>query len=412
MKLERLRQSFEELARFTEKGEGINRLAYTKTEREARDFLIKQFKLAGLKVRTDYAGNVIARREGRFPDLPVVATGSHIDSVYAAGEFDGTAGVLVALEVMRSLADEGVETDHPLEAIIFACEESARFGASTLGSKAMSGRLDPAYTRSLTDKHGITLMQAFEENGLDLEEVHLAMRFQDEIKAFVELHVEQGPVLERQGKAIGVVSAIAAPIRFHVHVGGTADHSGTTPMDYRHDALLGGAEIALAVEKAALEEVEHGTVGTVGVFSIQPGAMNVVPGAADLYVDIRGTDRDSRQRVVAALESAVNDVAKARGLDIWMDELSSEEPVQMDSQLVAELKAICEEQGVSWLEMPSGAGHDSMNMASLCPTGMIFVPSKDGISHNPAEYTSMEQLMAGAEILRAFMLKQSKASPE
>lgn len=412
MKLERLRQSFEELARFTEKGEGINRLAYTKTEREARDFLIKQFKLAGLKVRTDYAGNVIARREGRFPDLPVVATGSHIDSVYVAGEFDGTAGVLVALEVMRSLADEGVETDHPLEAIIFACEESARFGASTLGSKAMSGRLDPAYTRSLTDKHGITLMQAFEENGLDLEEVHLAMRFQDEIKAFVELHVEQGPVLERQGKAIGVVSAIAAPIRFHVHVGGTADHSGTTPMDYRHDALLGGAEIALAVEKAALEEVEHGTVGTVGVFSIQPGAMNVVPGAADLYVDIRGTDRDSRQRVVAALESAVNDVAKARGLDIWMDELSSEEPVQMDSQLVAELKAICEEQGVSWLEMPSGAGHDSMNMASLCPTGMIFVPSKDGISHNPAEYTSMEQLMAGAEILRAFMLKQSKASPE
>src|SRR5690606_26534095 len=142
--------------------------------------------------------------------------------------------------------------------------------------------------------------------GLDLEEVHLAMRFQDEIKAFVELHVEQGPVLEKQGKAIGVVSAIAAPIRFRVHVGGTADHSGTTPMDYRHDALLGGAEIALAVEKAAISELEHGTVGTVGVFSIEPGAMNVVPGAADLYVDIRGTNRGSRQRVADALIAAVN----------------------------------------------------------------------------------------------------------
>lgn len=408
MKLERLRQSFEELAKFTDEGDGINRLAYTKTEREARDFLIEQFKLAGLTVRTDYAGNVIARREGRSPELPVVATGSHIDSVYAAGEFDGTAGVLVALEVMRSLADEGVETDHPLEVIIFACEESARFGASTLGSKAMSGRLDPAYTRSLTDKNGMTLMQVFEENGLDLEEVHLAMRFQDEIKAFVELHVEQGPVLEKQGKAIGVVSAIAAPIRFHVHVGGTADHSGTTPMDYRHDALLGGAEIALAVEKAALAELEHGTVGTVGVFSIEPGAMNVVPGAADLYVDIRGTNRGSRQRVADALITAVNDVAKARGLNIWMDKISEEEPVQMDNMIVAELRAICEEKGVAWLEMPSGAGHDSMNMASLCPTGMIFVPSKDGISHNPAEYTSIEQLMEGAEIMRAFMLKQAK----
>ncbi|WP_252504465.1 Zn-dependent hydrolase [Sporosarcina sp. Marseille-Q4943] len=408
MELGRLRQSFEELAKFTDEGEGINRLAYTETERNAHDYLIKQFELAGLTVRIDYAGNVIGRREGRSPDLPVVATGSHIDSVYAAGEFDGTAGVLVALEVMRSLADEGVETEHPLEVIIFACEESARFGASTLGSKAMSGRLDPAYTRSLTDKNGITLAQAFEENGLDLEEVHLARRFQDEIKAFVELHVEQGPVLEKQGKAIGVVSAIAAPIRFHVHIGGTADHSGTTPMDYRHDTLLGGAEIALAVEKGALAELEHGTVGTVGVFSIQPGAMNVVPGSADLYVDIRGTNLESRQRVVVALETAVEDVAKERDLNIWMDKISEEEPVQMDSALVAELKAICEERGVAWLEMPSGAGHDSMNMAALCPTGMIFVPSKDGISHNPAEYTSMEQLMVGAEVLRAFMLKQSK----
>lgn len=409
MKLERLRQSFEELARFTDEGEGINRLAYTETERNARTFLIEQFEHAGLTVRIDYAGNVIARREGRSPDLPVVATGSHIDSVYAAGEFDGTAGVLVALEVMRSLADEGVETEHSLEVLIFACEESARFGASTLGSKAMTGRLDPAYTRSLTDKNSITLARAFEENGLDLEEVHLAKRFRDEFKAFVELHVEQGPVLEKQGKAIGVVSAIAAPIRFHVHVGGTADHSGTTPMDYRHDALLGGAEIALSVEKAALAELEHGTVGTVGVFSVQPGAMNVVPGSADLYVDIRGTNRESRRRVATALETAINAVAKARGLDIWMDELSSEEPVQMDSTLVAELTAICEEREVAWLEMPSGAGHDAMNMATLCPTSMIFVPSKDGLSHNPAEYTSMEQLMEGAEILRAFMLKQTGA---
>ncbi|WP_339253618.1 Zn-dependent hydrolase [Sporosarcina sp. FSL W8-0480] len=408
MKLDRLRQSFEELARFTDEGEGINRLAYTETERNARNYLSKQFELAGLTVRIDYAGNVIARREGKSPDLPVIATGSHIDSVYAAGEFDGTAGVLVALEVMRSLADESIETEHPLEVIIFACEESARFGASTLGSKAMTGSLDPAYTRSLTDKNGVTLFQAFKENGLDLEEVHLAKRFRDEFKAFVELHVEQGPVLEKQGAAIGVVSAIAAPVRFHVHIDGTADHSGTTPMDYRHDALLGGAEIALSIEKAALAELEHGTVGTVGVFSVKPGAMNVVPGTADLSVDIRGTNRESRKRVVAALETAVKRVSKARGLTIWMEETSSEEPIQMDKVLVAELKTICEERGVEWIEMTSGAGHDSMNMALLCPTGMIFVPSKDGLSHNPAEYTTMEQLMEGAEVLRAFMLKQAK----
>ncbi|QTD39811.1 M20 family metallo-hydrolase [Sporosarcina sp. Te-1] len=408
MKLDRLRRSFEELAKFTDKGEGINRLAYTKTERNARTYMIEQLELAGLTVRTDYAGNVIARREGIAPDLPVVATGSHIDSVYAAGEFDGTAGVLVALEIMRSLAEEEVTTQHPLEVIIFACEESARFGASTLGSKAMTGRLDPAYTRSLTDKNGVTLMQAFEENGLDLEEVHLAKRFRDEFKAFVELHVEQGPVLEKQGVSIGIVSAIAAPIRFHVHVEGIADHSGTTPMDYRHDALLGAAEIALSVEQAAIEELAHGTVGTVGVFSIQPGAMNVVPGLAELDVDIRGTSLASRERVVKALERAIEDVKKARGLDIWMEEISSENPVQMDQGIVADLQAVCEQQGNKWITMPSGAGHDAMNMASLCPTGMIFVPSKNGLSHNPAEYTSMEELMEGAEVLRAFFLKQAQ----
>ncbi|MCG3087804.1 Zn-dependent hydrolase [Sporosarcina cyprini] len=408
MKMDRLRLSFEELAKFTDKGEGINRLAYTKMERDARLYMIEQLKLAGLTVRTDYAGNVIARREGAAPDLPVVATGSHIDSVYAAGEFDGTAGVLVALEIMRSLADEGIATLHPLEVIIFACEESARFGASTLGSKAMTGRLDPAYTRSLTDKNGVTLMHAFEENGLDLEEVHLAKRFRDEFKAFVELHVEQGPVLEKQDVSIGIVSAIAAPIRFHVHVEGTADHSGTTPMDYRHDALLGGAEIALAVERAAIEELAHGTVGTVGVFSIQPGAMNVVPGLAELDVDIRGTSLESRQRVVEALEKAIDDVKKARCLNIWMEEISSETPVQMDNALVKDLESVCEAQGIAWMKMPSGAGHDAMNMASLCPTGMIFVPSKDGLSHNPAEFTSMEQLMEGAQVLRAFLLKQAQ----
>ncbi|WJY26872.1 MULTISPECIES: Zn-dependent hydrolase [Sporosarcina] len=407
MNLERLRQSFEALAAFTDNGEGINRLAYTETERKARGYMIEQFEQAGMTVRTDYAGNVIARRNGRNEELPVVATGSHIDSVYAAGAYDGTAGVLAALEVMRSLADDGTETEHPIEVIIFACEESARFGVSTLGSKAMSGRLDPAYTRSLTDKDGITLMQAFAENGLDLEEVHLAKRFRDEFKAFVELHIEQGPVLERRETAVGVVSAIAAPVRFHVHVGGTADHSGTTPMDYRHDALLGGAEIALAVEKAALAELRYGTVGTVGVFSIEPGAMNVVPSAAELDVDIRGTEPASRQRVADALQEAADAAAAKRGLDVWIDEISNESPVEMDEGLVAELKDVCREHGVTWLEMPSGAGHDAMNMARFCPTCMIFVPSKDGLSHNPAEFTAMEQLLTGAEVLRDMLLRQA-----
>lgn len=407
MELGRLKQSFEQLGKFTDIGEGINRLAYTEMERRARQYLMDQFREAGLTVRTDYAGNVIARREGRDEERPVVATGSHIDSVYAAGEFDGTAGVLAALEVMRSLADDGTETEHPIEVIIFACEESARFGVSTLGSKAMSGRLDPAYTRSLTDRDGITLMQAFEDNGLDLEEVHLAERFPDEFKAFVELHIEQGPVLERQKTAIGVVSAIAAPVRYHVHVGGTPDHSGTTPMDYRHDALLGGAEIALAVEQAALAEQAYGTVGTVGVFSIAPGAMNVVPGAAELDVDIRGTDTASRQRVADALQQAAVRTADARGLDIWVDEISRESPVEMDRELVAQLKTVCEERGVPWLEMPSGAGHDAMNMGRFCPACMIFVPSKDGLSHNPAEHTSMEELLTGAEVLKDLLLKQA-----
>lgn len=407
MNLKRLQESIEQLATFSDAGAGINRLAYTKSEREARDYMIKQFENEGMTVQVDAVGNVIARREGLKPYLPAVATGSHIDSVYDAGKYDGVLGVMAALEVIRSMNEEGIQTMHPIEVIIFACEESSRFGVSTIGSKAMAGLLQADDVRALVDRDGMTISDVFAENGLELENIHQAARKPETLKSFIELHIEQGPILEREQLDVGIVTAIASPTRFRLSIVGRASHSGTTPMHYRHDALLGAAEIALEVEQAAKAEAHKGTVGTVGVLQIKPGGMNIVPGEAHLDIDIRGTDATSKQVVVDILHAIVERVAETRGLQITPTLLSDQLPIDMDPVIVEDLEMICEQSSIRYKTMPSGAGHDAMFMASLCPTGMIFVPSIDGLSHNPKEYTPIEQIGIGTQVLQRIIVNNA-----
>lgn len=387
----------------------MSRLAYTRELQEANCYFIERCTQLGMSVRIDAAGNLIARREGRFPELPAVACGSHLDTVYQGGRYDGTLGVAAAIEAVNSLHDKGIATKHPIEIISFACEESSRFGVSTIGSKAMTGRLDQESVARLKDRDGISVPRAFADNGLDFERIGLAARKSEELKVFLELHIEQGPVLENGKVQIGVVSGIASPTRLEVTVQGKASHSGTTPMNLRRDALLGAAEIALEVERAAAGESVHGTVATVGVCEVSPGAMNVVPGAASLMIDVRGTETRSKQAVIGRIYRIFSDLERRRGLTIEPRMLSDETPVHLAPEVIRSLCESCGRLGYSWKPMTSGAGHDAMNMAALCPTGLIFVPSRDGLSHHADEYTAPDELGVGAELLELELLKWADA---
>ena len=264
--------------------------------------------------------------------------------------------------------------------------------------------MDKEKYRNLKDQDGITMEKAFALCALDFNSIDEASRKNEEFKAFFELHIEQGPILINNEKKIGVVTGIAAPERFIFKIIGKASHSGTTPMNMRKDALLGASEIALALEKAAIREQENGTVATVGVINIQSGAMNVIPGEVEMKVDIRSTSLQSRNRVLDELHEVIASVKEKRQLDVQSLVISSEEPVLLDADVIDSLTKICEESGLPYELMPSGAGHDAMNMARLCPTGLIFIPSVDGLSHHPNEYTPMEDVLLGIDVLEQAVL--------
>lgn len=387
---------------------GITRIAYTNEEQACTHALMRMCKDAKMSVRLDPAGNLIARREGKRNDLPPVVMGSHIDSVYQGGKYDGVVGVTAALEIINRLNEKGIVTKHPIEVISFACEESSRFGVSTIGSKAMAGRIDKEKYRHLTDRDGITMEKAFSHCALDFDGIDQASREGEAFQAFFELHIEQGPVLETEKKQIGIVTGIAAPARFIVNIFGKASHSGTTPMNMRNDALLGAAEISLALEKAANFEKDFGTVATVGVLGVKAGAMNVVPGEVEMKIDIRSSSIESRQRVLDQLNETIAGVKEKRALDIVCRELSMEEPVLLSSELCQLLSDICEEKQLSHKLMQSGAGHDAMNMTGFGPTGLIFIPSEDGLSHHPNEHTELDDILTGIDLLEAAVLQAAK----
>lgn len=403
-RIERYQVLFNKINQYNSGEKGITRIAYTNEEQTCTHAFMRMCKAEGLEISMDQCGNVIARREGKNKDLPPVLMGSHLDTVYQGGKYDGVAGVTAALEVVKRLNEKGIETAHPIEIVSFACEESARFGVSTVGSKAMTGLFDKEKFRHLKDRDGITMEEALSLCALDIDSVEEASRENEEIKAFFELHVEQGPVLMNNNKNIGIVTGIAAPVRLFIKIKGTASHSGTTPMHMRKDALLGASEIALELEKIAKEEQHYGTVATVGVMDIHAGAMNVVPGEVDIKVDIRSTSVESRQRVLDHLHKTIQALETNRQLEIVSNEIISEEPVLLSKEINDITESICESLNLSYQKMASGAGHDAMNMTKLCPTGLIFVPSVDGLSHHPDEYTELEDIMTGIDVLEELIL--------
>jgi hydantoinase/carbamoylase family amidase len=407
---ERYQQLLEKVNQYHAGGLGVTRVAYSNEEQACTHQFMRLCKAEKMEVRLDNCGNLIARREGKIPGLPPVVMGSHLDTVYQAGKYDGTVGVTGALEVIRRFNEKDIVTDHPIELISFACEESARFGVSTLGSKAMAGLMNKEKYRHLKDKNGITMEKAFALCALDYNSVDEASRKGEQFKAFFELHIEQGPILINENKKIGIVTGIAAPVRIILNIKGKASHSGTTPMNMRKDALLGASEIALEIEKAAIREQKYETVATVGDLVVYSGAMNVVPGEIEMKIDIRSSSVESRQRVIDHLYESISLIKKERNLEIEDNIISKETPVTLAKEIMNDVKNICEEKEVPYRFMQSGAGHDAMNMVELGPVGLIFIPSVDGISHNPNEHTDLEDILCGIDILEAAVLHYATAN--
>lgn len=395
---ERLQKDFDAMAQLTGLGEGINRLAFTEADWEGRQYIIDRMIDAGLDVEIDGFGNVIGYKVGTNPDLPVVMVGSHTDSVPNGGNYDGVVGVLSAIEVVRSIIDDGFEHDHTIAVVDFMCEESSRFGAATLGSKAMRGKLTLNDLHRLVDKQGISLYDSLKERKLHPDDIE-SMAYNRPVKAFIEMHIEQGKVLEHEQKQIGIVSGIAAPERFYVTIRGNADHSGATPMNLRHDALCGASKIILGIEEVTLMQEEPPVVGTVGIAEVVPGAMNVIPGSVKLGVDIRSISKVARDSVVFLIKELIDVIAEKRGLSYTIEPIAQDHPVAMHPAMIREIEEAVKSVGVDYMTMPSGAGHDAMHWTEVAPTGMIFIPCRDGISHNPAEFAAMNDIVVGAEVL-------------
>lgn len=394
------------LAKFGKTDAGITRLAYTSTDKAAQLWLLKQIEYLNLEVREDVLGNLFLRRPGLDPTVPPVACGSHLDTVIHGGAYDGMCGVVGALEALHMLTDETLRRS--IEVIVFRAEESSRFGFATIGSKLITGKAKPEKFADAGRKDDITFKEAVKEWGGNLEDYQKALLQPGAYKCFAEMHIEQGKVLEETKHQIGIVHNIAAPTRFKLHIKGMADHSGATPMGFRKDALVSAAKMILAVETAAIREKEHGTVGTVGIVEVDPGSINVVPGGVTLWVDVRGVEPESIQRTLKEIRQAAQGTARTDGITIEEEMLTSDSPVALDAAMAAQSEEICREQNKSFLHMNSGAGHDAMHMPGICPTTMLFIPCKGGISHNPAEFAENEDICAGIEVMAEILKREAQ----
>lgn len=377
---------------------GVTRLAYTPEYRQAEEMVRRWMKAAGLHTRLDAAGNLEGRREGRHPDQPGVMLASHIDSVINGGRFDGALGVISAIEVAQALFEDGVSLDTPLEVVAFMDEEGTRWGSGLFGSRAMTGKLSDGDLQR-HDRNQVTVAQAMQDWGLDPTRLNEAVRDASEIGAYLELHIEQGAVLENEGLAVGVVTAIAGLLLLAARIYGRADHAGATPMGaLRRDALLGAAEVALAAEAAA-KTASPTCVATVGRLEVKPGVFNIIPGETLLTFDVRDIDAVTRDEAEAGIREALEHVCQKRHLTAEVEEFLRARPVALNPTVVKVVSAACAQAGLPAYHLPSGAGHDAQVLTQLADVGMIFVRCRDGISHSPAEYVTPEDAFLGAQVL-------------
>lgn len=380
-------------------GRGITRLAFSQEEAGARAYVKALMRDIGMKIREDAIGNIFGTLEGELP-LPAVTVGSHLDSVPQGGYYDGTLGVMCGLEAIRAIKEHGISHKRPLELIIFSCEESSRFNMATVGSKVLSGKLGLEKLKTLKDKQGISVYDAAKAFGCDVDALEEAKLDKNALYSYIELHIEQGPVLENKGVPVGIVTGIAAPIRYELVIQGKADHSGATPMNMRQDALACAAEIILGVENIGAHKAGETTVATVGFANATPGVLNVIPGSVTLGIDIRDIDNENLEKASSLITNMIEFTVAKRGLTYTLKELTRDTPTALDQKIIDLLAEEAENLDIDALLLPSGAGHDAMHMhPAATHVGMLFIPCKEGISHNVAEEVNMEDAAKATHIL-------------
>ena len=398
----RINQTMQELGELGDSPEGMLRVAYSPEDITGRDYAIKMMQEAGLETRIDTAGNIIGRRSGSDDSLPAIAMGSHTDTVPKGGKYDGALGVMAAIEVIRTLEEQGHNTRHPLEVINFTNEEGTRFHRWLVGSRSMSGLLEQEDLDAVDDD-GLSLGPCLADIGGDISRIEEAVRKPGELAAYFELHIEQGPYLDRSGTPIGVVTGITGRAVFEVEIEGKANHAGTTPMSTRRDALVSASKLVLAIQKMAAEQ-EICRVSTVGSIKAVPNAVNVIPGSASIGLEFRDTDMEALAAAEQELQritdqAVIND---AVDIDVIRHRFTTSVPITPDMQaMVAEAAENC---GFEWESLPSGAGHDAQAVANIAPVAMIFVPSLDGISHSKEEYSTPQDCANGAQVLLELLL--------
>lgn len=409
--LSRVDKDLRDLGRIGETPEGgVSRRVFTPADQEGRRFILKRMQEAHLETWIDPAGNIHGRRRGRKMDGPPVGTGSHSDTVENGGKFDGAVGIIGAVEVMRALDEAGIETDAPLEMISFLGEEPNRFGLATFGSRILSGKLTDPKVLERLDPDGLTLRQALLDQGINPERIFEARQFPGRMKAFIELHVELGNVLHQAKIPIGIVTDIVSSYRYRVQFQGRADHSGTTPMNSRKDALAAAAEAILAVERICQAYSDRDILGTVGVIRSRPGMVNIVPAEAEIVMELRGRAHFSKREPAGKIRQEIEEMGRRRGIGISVETLLEEEAPVAAPRMIEAIRQCAEKLEYPYLLLPSRAGHDAMHMIHITDGGMIFIPSRDGIGHHPREWTAMADIGRGISLLAETLVALAQES--
>jgi ureidoglycolate amidohydrolase len=396
---ERLVAEIEELATISEApAPAVTRIVFTPTDLKARAWLKQKCEDAGLAVRQDAIGNMFARWPGTEPSAPAVGTGSHIDAIPNAGKYDGVVGVLGGLEAIRSLQRSGYRPKHSIELLVFTSEEPTRFGIGCLGSRLLSGSMCPDAARELVDKDGLNVQEVRIRAGIQgrLEDVKLPDGF---YRAFIELHIEQGPILEREKIPVGIVTSIAAPASWRLMIEGSGGHAGAVLMPDRRDALCAAAELILTIEREARATRSADTVATVGICEVFPGAVNSIPSKVRLSLDLRDTNLHRRDMTLSAIHKAAEQIAANRHVSVQKELLNADAPAECAPVIREALAYACATHSLPSMPIVSRAYHDSLFMARFVPAGMVFIPCRSGYSHRPDEYASSEDIAAGVTVL-------------
>ena len=399
-RLERIKEHLDRLSQFNmTPGKGITRYSYSPEDRQARDYLIDYMEELGLDVSVDPIGNIRARLEGTAPQAPIVMTGSHIDTVLHGGKFDGPAGVAASLEAITVMVEEGIKPVNPIELIIFVEEEGSGFNLPMAGSKSLIGEYSIEDMKEAYNNQGISMYQAAKDFGLEVDNIADHQIKPGQVKAMLELHIEQSVVLDANEIPVGIIEGIAGMKWVKIELQGVGNHAGATPMDYRHDPMVGAGQLITAIDRISKEEALPTTVGTVGKIQCYPNVANVIPERVELVLDVRDVDGKVIDLLLLGVKEELTRIGEEYGLETKLEIMGEIDPIQVSENVVKTLRNSAEKRGIEYNMMNSGALHDTAVLGSLTDIGMIFVPSIDGRSHVPEEDTNYKDIKLGADIL-------------